>query len=128
MSLDSALKFAKNANAEKVPFRFQFPVDTKEDFEELCEKHNVSMTDMILGLIKSAIDEDRGLTNVSVVNIINKIEELEKEYDNLEQIFNKTGDSVLECTDGTIIHVTDNMEKLRFRIKVLNNELQKRTK
>jgi hypothetical protein len=128
MSLDSALKFAKNVGAEKVPFRFQFPIDIKEDFEELCEKHNVSMTDMILGLIKSAIDEDRGLTNVSIVNIINKIEELEKEYDELEQIFNKTGDRVLECTDGTIIHVSDNMDKLRFRINVLNKELERRTK
>ena len=127
MSLDSAIKFAKNVGADKVPFRFQFPVDIKEDFEELCQKHNVSMTDMILGLIKSAIDEDRGLTNVSVVNIINKIDKLEKEYINLEQIFNKTGDNELECTDGTIIHVADDMEKLRFRIKVLNNELQKRT-
>lgn len=127
MSLDSAIKFAKNVGADKVPFRFQFPVDIKEDFEELCQKHNVSMTDMILGLIKSAIDEDRGLTNVSVVNIINKIEKLEKEYINLEQIFNKTGDNELECTDGTIIHVADDMEKLRFRIKVLNNELQNRT-
>ncbi|MFW2568138.1 hypothetical protein [Aliarcobacter butzleri] len=126
MSLENALKFAKNIGAEKVPFRFQFPVDIKEDFEELCEKHNVSMTDMILGLIKSSIDEDRGLTNVSVVNIINKIEKLEKEYINLEQIFNKTGDSILECTDGTIIHVSDDMEKLKFRINVLNNELQKR--
>lgn len=128
MSLDSAIKFAKNVGADKVPFRFQFPVDIKEDFEELCQKHNVSMTDMILGLIKSAIDEDRGLTNVSVVNIINKIEKLEKEYINLEQIFNKTGDNELECTDGTIIHVADDMEKLRFRIKVLNNELEKRIK
>lgn len=128
MSLDSAIKFAKNVGADKVPFRFQFPVDIKEDFEELCKKHNVSMTDMILGLIKSAIDEDRGLTNVSVVNIINKIEKLEKEYINLEQIFNKTGDNELECTDGTIIHVADDMEKLKFRIKVLNNELEKRIK
>ena len=60
--------------------------------------------------------------------IINKIEKLEKEYINLEQIFNKTGDSILECTDGTIIHVADDMEKLRFRIKVLNKELQRRSK
>lgn len=128
MSLDSALKFAKNANAEKVPFRFQFPVDTKEEFEELCEKHNVSMTDMILGLIKSAIDEDRGLTNVSIVNIINKIEDLEKDYANLNEVYIKTGDSVLECTDGRIIHVEDDMEKLSFRIKVLNKELQRRSR
>ena len=128
MSLDSALKFAKNASAEKVPFRFQFPVDTKEEFEELCEKHNVSMTDMILGLIKSAIDEDRGLTNVSIVNIINKIEDLEKDYANLNEVYIKTGDSVLECTDGRIIYVEDDMEKLRFRIKVLNKELQRRSR
>ena len=128
MSLDSALKFAKNASAEKVPFRFQIPVDTKEEFEELCEKHNVSMTDMILGLIKSAIDEDRGLTNVSIVNIINKIEDLEKDYANLNEVYIKTGDSVLECTDGRIIYVEDDMEKLRFRIKVLNKELQRRSK
>jgi hypothetical protein len=128
MSLDTAINFARNVGADKVPFRFQFPVDTKQEFEELCDKHGVSMTDMILGLIKSAIDEDRGLTNVSVVNIINKIEELEKGYDNLEQIFNKTGDRVLECKDGTIIHVSDDMDKLRFRINVLNKELQRRTK
>lgn len=128
MSLDTAINFARNVGADKVPFRFQFPVDTKQEFEELCDKHGVSMTDMILGLIKSAIDEDRGLTNVSVVNIINKIEELEKGYDNLEQIFNKTGDRVLECTDGTIIHVSDDMDKLRFRINVLNKELQRRNK
>ena len=128
MSLDNALKFAKNATAEKVPFRFQFPVDTKEEFEELCEKHKVSMTDMILGLINSAIDEDKGLTNVSVINIINKIEELEKQYVNLSKVHNDTGDDVMECADGTIIYVSDDMEKLKFRIKVLNKELQRRTK
>ena len=128
MSLDTAINFAKNIGAEKVPFRFQFPVDTKEEFEELCEKHNVSMTDMILGLIKSAIDEDRGLTNVSVVNIINKIEKLEEQYANLLKIHNDTGDDVIECSDGTIINISADMEKLKFRIKVLNNELEKRIK
>ena len=33
MSLDNAIKFAKNVSADKVPFRFQFPVDIKEEFE-----------------------------------------------------------------------------------------------
>lgn len=127
MSLESALKFAKNAAAEKVPFRFQFPVDTKQEFENLCEKHGVSMTDMILGLIQSAIDEDKGLTNVSVVNIINKIEELEKSYANLLDVYNKTGDDVIECTDGKVVYVTDDMDKLKFRIDVLNKELAKRS-
>ena len=86
------------------------------------------MTDMILVLIKSSIDEDRGLTNVSVVNIINKIEKLEEQYANLLKIHNDTGDDVIECADGTIIYVSDDMEKLKFRIKVLNKELQRRTK
>lgn len=128
MSLERALRIAKNAGAEKVPFRFQFPLDTKEEFEELCEKHKVSMTDMILGLVKSAIDEDRGLTNVSVVNIINKIEVLEKEYQSLYEVYQKTGDDILTLTDGTDLYVTDGMEKLKFRIKMLNKELQRRNK
>lgn len=128
MSLDNAIKFAKNVGADKVPFRFQFPVDIKEEFEELSEKYKVSMTDMILGLIKSAIDEDRGLTNVSVVNIINKIEKLEEQYANLLKIHNDTGDDVIECSDGTIINIKADMEKLKFRIKILNNELEKRIK
>lgn len=128
MSLENALKFAKNASAEKVPFRFQFPLDTKEEFEELCEKHKVSMTDMILGLVKSSIDEDKGLTNVSVVNIINKIEALEKEYQSLYEVYQKTGDDILTLTDGTDVYVTDGMENLKFRIKVLNKELQRRNK
>lgn len=59
MSLDSALKFAKNASVEKVPFRFQFPIDKKDEFEKLCKKHNISMTYLILGLIQSAIDDDK---------------------------------------------------------------------
>lgn len=126
MSLESALKFAKNVSAEKVPFRFQFPVDTKQEFEVLCEKNGVSMTDMVLGLINSALDEDKGLTNVSVVNIINKIEELEKSYDNLEDLYEKTGDRVIESTDGKVLYVVENMEKLKFRIHVLNEELKRR--
>lgn len=126
MSLESALKFAKNANAEKVPFRFQFPVDIKQEFETLCEKHGVSMTDMLLGLINSALDEDKGLTNVSVVNIINKIEDLEKEYDSLVKLYDKTGDRVIECTNGEIVYVASDMDKLKFRIDVLNNELKRR--
>lgn len=128
MSLDSAIKFAKNATAEKVPFRFQFPVDTKEEFEELCEKHKVSMTDMILGLINSAIDEDKGLTNVSVVNIINKIEELETRLKGHIRAFKHTEESVIECTDGSLYYVEEEIEKTRFRIRVLNKELQRRTK
>ena len=59
MSLDNALKFAKNATAEKVPFRFQFPVDTKEEFKELCEKYEITMSNMILGLIKNSIRKDK---------------------------------------------------------------------
>lgn len=126
MSLDSALKFAKNASAEKVPFRFQFPIDTKEEFEKLCQKHNVSLTDMILGLINSAIDEDNGLTNSSIVNIINKLEELEKEYYYLDELYRKTGDSVLECANGEVVYIEDGMDKIQFKMNVLNKELKRR--
>lgn len=59
MSLISALDFAKNASEKKVSFRFQFPVSLKKEFEILCKENGVSMTDLVLGLIKSAIDDSK---------------------------------------------------------------------
>ena len=126
MSLESALKFAKKTTEEKIGYRFQFPISMKNEFEIICEKNGVSMTDMILGLINSAIDEDKGITNISIINLINKIENLEKEYDSLDEIYQKTGDSILSLSDGRDLYVTDNMDKLKFRIKILNKELEKR--
>ncbi len=126
MSLESALKFAKKTTEEKIGYRFQFPISMKNEFEIICEKNGVSMTDMILGLINSAIDEDKGITNISVINIINKIEELEKEHDSLNEIYQKTGDDVLTLSDGKILYITDDIEKTRFRINILNKELEKR--
>ncbi|MDD2698820.1 MAG: hypothetical protein PHF17_08480 [Arcobacteraceae bacterium] len=128
MSLKSALQFAKNASEEKVPFRFQFPVSIKKEFEELCEKNNVSMTDTILGLIISAIDEDRGVTDVSTLNIINKIESLEKNYQELEKVYKNTGDEALDCTDGTTIYLIDDMELTKLSINALKRELEIRSK
>lgn len=59
MSLNNAVKFAKNKKVVKVPFRFQFPVDTKEEFKELCEKYDITMSNMILGLIENSILKDK---------------------------------------------------------------------
>ena len=127
MSLESALNFAKNASEDKVPFRFQFPVSTKEDFEKLCDKNNVSMTDMILGLIVSSINEDKGVTNISILNIVNKIDSLETSYKELDRVHRETGDDILETTDGKIHYLVDEMESIQLSLKALKRELETRS-
>lgn len=59
MSLNNAVKFAKNKKVAKVQFRFQIPVDTIEEFRELCEKYDITMSNMILGLIDNSIRKDK---------------------------------------------------------------------
>lgn len=127
MSLESALNFAKNASEDKVPFRFQFPVSTKDEFEKLCNKNNVSMTDMILGLIISSINEDKGITDISTLNIVNKIEKLEISYKSLESVHNKTGEDILETTDGEIHYLITEMESIQLSLKALKRELEIRS-
>ncbi len=100
MSLKQAINFARNASEEKVPFRFQFPVHTKDEFDCLCEKHNVTMSDMILGLIQSSIDEDKGISEVGTLNIVNKIGDLEKYLKEVNRMFIETNGESIECVDG----------------------------
>lgn len=127
MSLEYALNFAKNASEDKVPFRFQFPVSTKDEFEKLCNKNNVSMTDMILGLIISSINEDKGITDISTLNIVNKIEKLETSYKSLESVHKKTGEDILETTDGEIHYLITEMESIQLSLKALKRELETRS-
>lgn len=47
------------------------------------------MTDIIFGLINSAINEYKDLSNVSVLNIINKIEELDDRLNSRLKIYNE---------------------------------------
>lgn len=128
MSLKQALSFAKNASEEKVPFRFQFPIQTKKEFEALCDKHGVSMTDMIMGLIQSSIDEDKGITEVATLNIIHKIEDLKEKNKELWRVYNDVGDESIELANGEIINFTYEIDSNALSIDALNAELKKRSK
>lgn len=127
MSLKNALKFAKSASEEKMGYRFQFPISMKDDFETVCQKNGVSMTDMILGLISSAIEEDKGLSDSTTLSIVNKIDELENEVQGLDELYQKTGDKILQLQDGTNKYIVDEMESAQLKIKALKAELNKRS-
>lgn len=126
MSLKSALKFAKSANEEKMGYRFQFPISMKDEFEIICEKNGVSMTDMILGLINSAIEEEKGFSDSTTLTIINKIDELEKEIRNLDELYQKTGEDILELSDGTFKYLREESESAKLKLKALQSELKRR--
>ena len=128
MSLENALNFAKTANEEKMGYRFQFPISMKNEFESICEKNGVSMTDMILGLISSAIDESKGLSDSTTLSIVNKIEELEDKLDNDIKLFNKVEEDVITDVNGDDYYLTDNIQAYQLKISALKAELKKRNK
>ncbi len=55
--IEKAMAYAKNPIEEKVGFSFQIPVSMKKEFERVCKLNNVTMTNMILGLIKATNEE-----------------------------------------------------------------------
>ena len=128
MSLENAVNFAKRANEEKMGYRFQFPLSLKEEFETVCQNNGVSMTDMILGLISSAIDESKGLSDITSLCIINKIEVLKEKVGDLIYLRNESNKDVVTTTDGRDVYVSDDIESLNIQIKALERELINRSK
>ncbi|CAA6806048.1 MAG: Unknown protein [uncultured Campylobacterales bacterium] len=126
MSLKNALNYAKKANEEKMGYRFQFPLSMKEEFELLCNKSSVNMTDMILGLIQSAIDEDKGLYDVPTLNIINKLNVLEESFADLHHLHVNQGEQIITLDNGKDIILEDELTSLKLKINALKRELQKR--
>ena len=61
MFLDKALNKAKRTDEEKVGLNIKVPIGLKNEFEEVCKKHGVSMTSMMLSLIETIIDESNGI-------------------------------------------------------------------
>ena len=128
MSLESALNFAKTANEEKMGYRFQFPISMKNEFESICEKNGVSMTDMILGLISSAIDESKGLSDSTTLSIVNKIEQLEDKYNKLYDFHIQIEEDEITDNNGNTIHIKLDLDSLKIKIDALKLELKKRNK
>ena len=127
MSLENAVKFAKRANEEKMGYRFQFPISLKEEFEIVCQENGVSMTDMILGLISSSVDEHKGISNSTTLSIVNKIEDLSLKLDDLHMLHNKVGQDTLMMQDGSELYIVDDMDTLNIQLKALKRELINRS-
>ena len=113
MSLNNALKFAKNKKVVKVPFRFQFPVDTKEEFKELCEKYDITMSNMILELIKNSIRKDKEDIANELITFLKGL------------LIGKNGSGITVLEDGTSQAVVD---RLYVKIKAVFDELEVKKK
>ena len=87
MLLDKALKKAKRTDEEKVGLNIKVPIGLKNDFDNLCKEHGVSMTSMMLALIETVVEESKGFYEVldaeSLLKLNNDINRLQKEIDNL---------------------------------------------
>ncbi|MBN2833631.1 MAG: hypothetical protein JXR48_01565 [Candidatus Delongbacteria bacterium] len=55
--IEKAMQYAKNPVEEKIGFSFQIPVSMKQEFERVCKLNGVTMTNMLLGLIKATNEE-----------------------------------------------------------------------
>ncbi|WP_294956989.1 hypothetical protein [Sulfurovum sp.] len=67
MFLEKALNKAKRTDEEKVGLNIKVPVGLKNEFEEVCKKHGVSMTSMMLSLIETIVDESHGIRDAKEI-------------------------------------------------------------
>jgi len=87
MLLNKALKKAKRTDEEKVGLNIKVPIGLKNEFDEVCKNNGVSMTTMMLALIETVVDEDKGLIQdldaEGLLALNNKIIQLQHEINDM---------------------------------------------
>ena len=104
MLLNKALKKAKRTDEEKVGLNIKVPIGLKNEFDEVCKNNGVSMTSMMLALIETVIDEDKGLIQdldaEGLLALNNKIIQLQHEINDMcswETDPNTGKDNLIPC-------------------------------
>lgn len=118
--ISKAMEYAKNPVEEKVGFSFQIPVSMKKEFEQVCKLNDVTMTNMLLGLIKATNDENP--TYIHLTNEQLQIEEmtLEHKIENAQNYLRSISDN--EFNDEELCSMKSS---IYTNIRFYNNQLEK---
>jgi hypothetical protein len=83
MNINEALRDAKRNDEEKVGLNIKVPVSLKNDFERVCREKGVSMTSMMLSLIKLTV-RTLEKEKIDPVKVQAQIVELEEYFEDFE--------------------------------------------
>ncbi len=125
--LSKAIKLAKGTEEPKIGLSVQVPKSLKDEFETICKENNVSMSSMLLSLIQVAIDESN-TENRSISDMQSELKKLYQARKSYEDTMEKTGETVLEMSDGTICYLERDLGETNFQIRALEVELQEALK
>jgi hypothetical protein len=82
---------------------------------------------MLLSLIQVAVDESN-ITPRSIGDIKAELSDLYKSRESIEEAMEKTGDSVLTLTDGSVVYLERDLGAKNLQIHALEVELQQALK
>lgn len=121
--LSKAIKLAKGTEEPKIGLSVQVPKSLKDEFENICKENNVSMSSMLLSLIQVAIDESKN-ENRSIGAIKAELSALYASRKSIEEVMDKTGERILETTDGVVHYLERDLGGINFQIEALEVELR----
>ncbi len=125
--LSKAIKLAKGNEEPKIGLSVQVPKNLKDEFENICKENNVSMSSMLLSLIQVAIDESKN-ENRSIGTIKAELSALYASRKSIEEVMDKTGERILETTDGVVHYLERDLGGINFQIEALEVELRQALK
>jgi len=83
MNIKKAISLAKGNDEERVGFNLKIPKTLKSEFEHFCKENDVSVTAMILALMRTVLDEELkdSKNENSIVELQKSIMEMNKLID-----------------------------------------------
>lgn len=120
MDIWNLLADAKGSEDKKVGFNLQIPASLKEEFEQFCKNNNVSMTAMLNTLMKTTLQEVKGLENYAepTLELVEKVQQLQYMIDDMNH--------QLDNNDGEEVSLKRDIESYSLQMNAIENELKRR--
>lgn len=124
--IKKAMDYAKNPVDEKIGFSFQVPVSLKKEFERVCKEQNVTMTNLLLGLMKATVQEYPEYSTFSTGELLDIYFAKKYEYTSSLDLANKLSEHEIAPNEAKYNNFFEDIEKLNKELIEIETILDER--
>lgn len=114
--IKKAMEYAKNPVDEKIGLSFQVPVSLKKDFERVCKLNNVTMTNLLLGFMKSTVEEYPDYSTFSIGELLDIYLISKHELKDNIYLSNKLSENKIALNEEKYDDLFEEIEKLEKKL------------
>ncbi len=121
MSLDKIINNAKVPKEEMSAISFNIPARLKKELVGLAKENDITVQAFLNSMIDDTLNGKEN--NSKNLEIVEKIQSLQRKKEELEIAFHKTNEDFLELTNGVVLDMKNEISTINYMINLLQKGL-----